>query len=495
MSLPILPDSTRDAYLRRLEIETPSLDLNGLTVLQGAHLRRVPFHNLGLLINDGKPYRVPSLVEVAQANTRGIGGTCHLTTPGFATLLRTLGFEVDLIGGAVNHPGDHLLALVHLPQGDYVVDVGNGHPYLSPFPLGHQLSWQAYGWQFFWDGNTLRRRLPDGSIRQVYTVEPTPRAWESFAEAIRAHHEQPGFGPFLASLRAVTLTDDIMLTVRDVELTRYGPLGASRRPLQSAAAARRVLADCLHLEASSVDSALAILEQRRPGMFRGTPAAPRILVAVPTIAREAQLQRLLDSLERDRVRSGLGNDEVEVVILDNVAADPDEKPISFGNFPFKLTRYAITNVCLAREQGLGLLPVERPPMSIGAARHALINIVARTLVDRDENWIVWMLDDDLQFAQLIRDQEGVHEHASIPLLAQARRLWAEHPDISIGLGTFCGDPPIPGFATWLGQLRDLQVTLEAMVDFQPDTAWPQSTVDGSLTEHYYDHAGDKLDTG
>ncbi|MGB1277738.1 MAG: arylamine N-acetyltransferase, partial [Nannocystaceae bacterium] len=106
MSLPILPDSTRDAYLRRLEIETPSLDLDGLTVLQGAHLRRVPFHNLGLLINDGKPYRVPSLVEVAQANTRGIGGTCHLTTPGFATLLRTLGFEVDLIGGAVTHPGD-----------------------------------------------------------------------------------------------------------------------------------------------------------------------------------------------------------------------------------------------------------------------------------------------------------------------------------------------------------------------------------------------------
>lgn len=497
MSVPVLPDALRDAYLRRLGVSQVTLDLAGLTALQRAHLHRVPFHNLALLINDRRPYRVPSLLEIADENTRGVGGTCHLTTPPFAALLRTLGFSVTLIAGAVRHPGDHLLALVQLDEGDFIVDVGNGQPYPRPFPLGETLCWSVLGWTFRWVGDALIRRLPDGRVRRVYGVDPRPRTWDSFADAIRAHHERPDFGPFLAALRAARITEDVMLTVRDATLTRYGAMGASPRPIESTTAARRVLTGLLQLDEKLVDEALAAQGRRRPDVFASAElAAPRVLVAVPTIGREAQVARMLESLERDRVASGLREDELEVVILENVASSATRgAPRRDAEHAFSVRRYAALDESLALERELGLLPEETAPLSIGAARHALLRVVTRTLAGRAGSWIVWMLDDDQHLAQLAQDEAGIRERAGVPLLAEVRRIWREHPDISIGLGTFCGDPPIPGFATWLGQLRDLQATLEAMSARAPDEPWPRPKNDWGIADYYYDHAGDVLETG
>ncbi|MCA9695209.1 MAG: arylamine N-acetyltransferase, partial [Myxococcales bacterium] len=446
MSLPQLPAALRDAYLRRLGVTEVRRDLAGLTTLQAAHLRRVPFHNLALVVNDGRPYAIPTLIDTAAANARGVGGTCHLTNPPFAALLHTLGFDVSLVAGAVGHPGDHMLALVHFDCGSYVVDVGNGHPYLRPFPLGRVMSWQAFGWPFCWRGDRLLRTFPDDQQREVYSVDTRPRTWESFHEAIRAHHEDPRFGPFFSSLRAVRMTSDVLLTVRDALLTRYGSLGPSTRPIRSADAAQRVLTECIHLPRELVEPAIAALERRRPKLFAGgSVTAPRILIAVATIGREEQLAALLESVERDRIASGLATHEIEALILDNVASDHTwAQALEQG---FSVTRRPITDVSLDLERRLGLIPEEPPPVCIGAARHALVRAVADHLAKRSGEWIVWMLDDDLRLEQLIRDDEGLCVRATRPLLAELRRLWADQPELSIGVGGYSGDPPVPGFAT------------------------------------------------
>ena len=53
-----------DAYLTHLGVPSVRCDATGLAALQAAHLMRVPFHNLFLLANDGRPWSLQSLAEV-----------------------------------------------------------------------------------------------------------------------------------------------------------------------------------------------------------------------------------------------------------------------------------------------------------------------------------------------------------------------------------------------------------------------------------------------
>ncbi len=158
---------------------------------------------------------------------------------------------------------------------------------------------------------------------------------------------------------------------------------------------------------------------------------------------------------------------------------------------FAIHRRPVAEISLALERRLGLIPDEPPPLAIAGARHALLRAVIEHLRGREGEWMVWMLDDDLRLAQLVRDAEGIHERRELALLAELRRLWLEHPELSIGLGSYCGDPPIPGFATWLGQLGDLRATLEAMASRGPDDRWIVGNARAEADD-YYDHAGDRL---
>jgi arylamine N-acetyltransferase len=256
-----LLDADRDALLARIGVEraTPSVSL--LAELQRAWCFAQPFHNLDLLAA-WRRGQGPLGPEAAVARcAAGLGGPCHVQSSAFLQLLLALGFDATHAGAAVVHEDDHLLVRTTIEGRVYYSDVGNGQPYLRPFPAHEPLRQEHLGWAVTSrpDGSGLlvERTSPDQPApRRVYRASPTPRAWSHFAAAIDRHHREPGFGPFLTGLRAVRIAADVMITLRDDVLTRYAPDEHARSTLDPARIAS-VLEMDFGLAALPVEDALS----------------------------------------------------------------------------------------------------------------------------------------------------------------------------------------------------------------------------------------------
>lgn len=128
-----------ERYLRRIGVsEAPDADLDGLTLLQAAHLSSVPFENLDVHARSGvrtdTDWSIPKIVE------RHRGGWCFENNGAFGWLLGELGFDVGYMGAYVLlDPPDtehmsHLCLMVYLDQ-PYLVDVGFGDSFIQPLPI------------------------------------------------------------------------------------------------------------------------------------------------------------------------------------------------------------------------------------------------------------------------------------------------------------------------------------------------------------------------
>ena len=58
------------------------------------------------------------------------------TKPVSKVLLSHLGYTVSFVSASMEKPDCHIGILVRLDDVDYWVDVGNGYPYVEPYPLG-----------------------------------------------------------------------------------------------------------------------------------------------------------------------------------------------------------------------------------------------------------------------------------------------------------------------------------------------------------------------
>lgn len=127
-------DSWVDAYLARIGAERPVRpDDEALRELHLRHLLTVPFENLGIHLGEDLVLDEDALV--AKVVDRRRGGFCYELNGAFATLLRALGFEVELLAARVigdeglGVPYDHMALRV----GPWLADVGFGSH--AHFPL------------------------------------------------------------------------------------------------------------------------------------------------------------------------------------------------------------------------------------------------------------------------------------------------------------------------------------------------------------------------
>ena len=508
-----------DAYLARLGAPEVRHDAAGLARLQAAHLMAVPFHNLLLLANDGRPRELQELQEVVDDAIAGVGGNCDRTTPPFTALLQALGFDAHLATATVREPGDHFVAVVHLDGRRYLCDVGNGHPYLRPWDLDGAVQEQAFhGWRFRFDpaapgGPTLLRELPDRTIKIVYVVDPEPRAYADFEPMVAAHYTRPEFGPFLTGLRAVAIQPDAVLTLRDTEYARDTRFGRSVRRVGGRDAVRSLLTGRFALPGRLVDDALEVLARRRPGLLeeprwfalgRGhlrdsvgverpaREAVPDVLVSLATVGRGASVLRLLDTLAEE-VRASRYPGRVGVLIVDNFDGAVDlPQPSRCG---VTVHRVAVGDFrsALDRAARAGVIPRvgDRLPVPIGVAREAQLAALRTHLATpfgglphpSAHPVVVWMVDDDVAFQQLGTDGR-VGRHTN--LLFRAARFWSQLPQHAVVLGTFTGDPPIPGLDGLGGQLRDLAGNVSRMLRLGPDAQWQPPEAPPPVVDAYYD---------
>lgn len=148
MSTPSAPFDL-DAYLARIGYGGPrTATLDTLHALAWHHTTTIPFENLDVLLGRAIVLTPEALLAKLVHGSRG--GYCFEQNNLLRLALRALGFRVTLLGGRVRGPiprdvvplRTHILLLVHLSEGEFLMDVGLGSLSLTgaiPFALDRDL--------------------------------------------------------------------------------------------------------------------------------------------------------------------------------------------------------------------------------------------------------------------------------------------------------------------------------------------------------------------
>jgi hypothetical protein len=156
----VADDTHLRGYLSRLGLaDRPPATVAGLRAVHRAHVARIPYDNLSIML--GRPDPVDPADGVVRAATGARLGYCFQQNGAFEWLLTALGFAVSRRHGHVwSRPGDELgTTLNHLvlvvsglpaddnPGGHWWADAGLGEGFAEPLPLvrGDHL---VEGWSF-----------------------------------------------------------------------------------------------------------------------------------------------------------------------------------------------------------------------------------------------------------------------------------------------------------------------------------------------------------
>jgi N-hydroxyarylamine O-acetyltransferase len=188
-----------ERYLARIGLgSTPTTDLQGLEILQRAHLTAVPFENLHVYerrpVSTAVDWSIPKIVDERR------GGWCFELNGAFAALLTELGFSVrqlaaTVLYGSTSPIPTHLTIEVSLDR-PYLVDVGFGDSFIRPLPLDstgpHDGGIGQYSFIVEGGITTLISREDDGRTTEHYRFDREPRALADFEEASVYLQTQPG---------------------------------------------------------------------------------------------------------------------------------------------------------------------------------------------------------------------------------------------------------------------------------------------------------------
>jgi len=189
-----------NAYLNRIGYQGP-LEPSAQTLrdLHVAHLRTVPFENLS--IHSHEPIVLDDAALFEKVVQRRRGGFCYELNGLFTALLRSLGFEVEMLSAAVARPTggygddfDHMTLLVKLEQ-RWIADVGFGDSFIEPLLLddpGEQTQGdRAYKFVSDGDHRVLMQRNYDGTWASQYRFTLTPQVYADYEEMCEYQQTSP----------------------------------------------------------------------------------------------------------------------------------------------------------------------------------------------------------------------------------------------------------------------------------------------------------------
>jgi N-hydroxyarylamine O-acetyltransferase len=220
----VILDAT--AYLKRMNY-SGSLDPNAETLrqLQVAHLLSVPFENLS--IHAGEPIVLNDMDLFNKLVVRRRGGFCYELNGLFAALLRSLGFDVQMLSASVaNSEGvwgpefDHMTLLVTL-EDRWLADVGFGDSFVEPLLLDERAE-QVQGSRRYrideQDGRLmLLQKVEDSDWKPQYRFTLEPHVYSDYDEMCRYQQTSPE-SHFTRHRICSKLTSDGRITISNKRL-------------------------------------------------------------------------------------------------------------------------------------------------------------------------------------------------------------------------------------------------------------------------------------
>lgn len=210
-----------DSFAKRIGVEgivsiPPSLVALGKVI--SAFLGNIPFHNLSLLT---RGRRSPTISEIKRDMLSGLGGPCGHMNPFLGAFLHGLDYRIHLVSGSMMQPNCHLALLVHLPEGRFYCDVGDGRPYFYPMAADRlqEHHHPSYTWKTYpLSENQLALDVlhEDGWSRNC-TVDLDEKPFSFFTNFIYCHYSKDDYGPFQRGFRLVQYPMGAVKGIRDLE--------------------------------------------------------------------------------------------------------------------------------------------------------------------------------------------------------------------------------------------------------------------------------------
>jgi N-hydroxyarylamine O-acetyltransferase len=261
------------AYLKLLNFdEPPPLTFEGLARLTRAQVRNVPFESITSVLRraENPLGLVPRLDTDALLQSwidRRGGGVCFEVVATFERVLRTLGFQARAINAQISWPGSHQALIVDLDESEYLVDVGNGAPFLDPIPLDRTSEVRYAGLAYrFHAGETADVWIQDRWIDAAWVPfctydlrEGDPQIRES---AYQRHHT-PGQSWVVDTLTLTRCDAGEVWSLRNDELRHLTPDGKSERRVEHPEEYARLAAEVFNVPALPIDDARQALARRR----------------------------------------------------------------------------------------------------------------------------------------------------------------------------------------------------------------------------------------
>jgi N-hydroxyarylamine O-acetyltransferase len=244
------------AYFNRIGYPGPcEPTLPVLTDLHGRHPAQIPFEALDPFL--GRPVPIDNQSIQSKLVQQRRGGYCFEQNGLFFGVLETIGFRavplaarVIWMSGGRSAPPTHRLTLVHLPEGDYVADVGfGGQTYTAPLKLQLDAPQTTrHGvYRVVADNETLEIRMRvENRWEAMYRfgLTPVPQCDFEMANWFTATHPQSRFVRNLVAARIIGAT---RVNLLNTSLTVRGPDGVQERVITSPEDLRAVLEDRMGL--------------------------------------------------------------------------------------------------------------------------------------------------------------------------------------------------------------------------------------------------------
>lgn len=252
-----------DAYFERIQWGNPvRQDLDSLSALLRAHMARIPFENLDVLL--GRPIRLDLEGLQAKLVRARRGGFCFEHATLFAAVLEALGFRpmrhiarVVLFVPRSAAPRTHMFLTVPLAEGRYVVDPGFGAlaPHV-PLPLaqdkpvraGEALHWMAR------DGDDWALHAQTGAAPVQAWVSPAHEECAVDFEMGNHYASTHRTSPFVQRIMLRALTESGWISVMNRDVTLWHGSTQERTQLPDRPALRALLIEHLGFDLPEIDA-------------------------------------------------------------------------------------------------------------------------------------------------------------------------------------------------------------------------------------------------